>query len=551
MRGRGSFALGAAALVACAVSACQEAPTSILLELSTSVPCAETKGLVVKVVTDGAPGERVIETTRCEGTQGRQGEPRIGSLSIVPGGSRDAKITVRIVLGVERPARECGPDTAYAGCIVARRTLRFAPNRELDLPVVLRRECRGIACDDATTCVAGQCRAALIDDAAACSGATCGEGSLKPVATGSDAGVTPRLDAGAAIATDGGSLSCGASEKLCNGRCVSAGDPYFGCRPTGCTPCPDLDDGDYVCELGLCTVLRCKAGYKRCGDACVEADAQHGCGGTSCAPCDAANGTANCTASGACALSCKPGFKLCGGKCVNVNDPTYGCSPTQCSAASCPSPGAGTIACVGGACVVGACSPGTKNCNQKCVPTDAQNGCQDPARCAPCSAGNVCGGTTGATVCTCVPELAKTTCAGKACGSAKNNCGQTVNCPDRCSGYDTCGGGSAGPNGCGCTSVSACGGNSCGSVYDNCGRSEWCGSCAWPDFCGGGGGNLCGAPQEGNCGPNWATMGTFSCDAGQERQRICGCHPPLYSDPTSWVHEGGDCYSHVTGQSCP
>lgn len=90
----------------------------------------------------------------------------------------------------------------------------------------------------------------------------------------------------------------------------------------------------------------------------------------------------------------------------------------------------------------------------------------------------------------------------------------------------------------------------CGSYYDNCGRPVYCGGCSWPSFCGGGGYNVCGAPPEGNCGPNWPSMGTFWCDGGRQYQRICGCYPLGYQDSNLWVHESDDCYSHMTGNGC-
>jgi hypothetical protein len=150
-----------------------------------------------------------------------------------------------------------------------------------------------------------------------------------------------------------------------------------------------------------------------------------------------------------------------------------------------------------------------------------------------------------------VPQPLNTTCSGKACGPATDNCGQTVTCPDRCHAPDTCGGGGVGKNKCGCTSDPACSGKNCGGYYDNCGRYQYCGDCAWPEFCGGGGGDVCGAPPDGDCGPNWGSMGSFTCDAQHaEHQTICGCHPPMYYDPAYWARQGSDCYEHFTGRGC-
>lgn len=543
-----------------AASACDDdRPTSVSLEMTTTLACADFKGAIVSVTTAGVADERSLDTTRC--TDGVP-EARIGTVLIVPGSATDALITLRIVAGFERPASDCTRANGYAGCIVARRTLRFVPGRELDLPVVLRRECASIACDEVTTCVKGTCRSALIEDPLACTGVGCNEGALAGPSTATPIGPSgPDGDAGAVLEAghDGGvtlpidgGLICAPSEKICDGKCVSSSDPIYGCLAAGCSACPGIATGDYKCAGESCALVKCKTNFKQCGGACIGADISNGCGSPSCTPCDATNGTASCkldaVGKSACSIACKAGFKSCGGKCVSVNDPTYGCSPSQCSAASCPAAGGGTLACVGGACVIGTCPAGTKNCGQKCVPTDAQNGCQDPLRCTACGQSDECLGTPS--VCTCVPQSRTTTCAGKACGPAVNNCGQTVQCPTRCQFYDVCGGGGAGPNGCGCTSDPACAGRNCGFYYDNCGRGQDCGGCSWPSYCGGGGNQVCGATAEGNCGPSWPTMGTFRCDSGRRLQKICGCMPPLYSDPAFWAWDGGDCYEHLTGEPC-
>lgn len=516
---RAARIIALAAALGGAFAACGVSSTTVTLEVTSELACDALKGVDILVTNVDTGAERSTRTTRC---QTRGADSRVGSLVIEPGQREDATIEVRVVAGVERPVASCTANDDWAGCIVARRTVQFSPGTNVPVAIALR---RSPAAD-----------AGVADDA----------GPVPPDGapwTASDAGTDG--DATVVVPVDGGPL-CGVNEKSCGGKCVANDDPQFGCSLAGCSPCPDLAVADYACTSQTCSLVQCKTGFKKCGGGCVAADVAHGCNTASCAPCDASNGTATCTTQG-CSLKCANGFKRCGGKCVSIADPTYGCSATSCSATSCPNPGGGTLACVGSACVIGSCPAGTKNCNQKCVPKDVQNGC-DGATCSPCAPTNVCSGTPA--VCTCVPESAATTCAGKSCGTATNNCGQRVNCPDKCQWPQTCGGGGAGKNACGCTRDPQCQNMTCGAYYDNCGYYVTCGSCTWPEFCGGGGGNVCGAPWQGDCGSNWPSMGTFTCDdQHREHQTICGCHPEGYYDPALWGRYA-DCYEHLTGRGC-
>lgn len=553
---RAARVIALAAAVACSIAACGVSSTTVTLEVTTDLPCEALRGVDIAVSTMGVSGERSTRTARCTADASSS---RVGSLVIVPRGGEGATIAVRVVAGVDRAIGECTASDRWAGCIVSRRIVRFVPGANVDVSVALRRACTALGCDESSTCVAGECKSAACPP-----GTSCDEENLGPApGPAADGGpleggpllpdAEPPHDAGAdGDATlplpDGGAL-CKPTEKICDNKCVAASDPAYGCLAAGCSPCPDIAIAEYACTSQTCALLHCQPGYKKCGSGCVPADVDHGCAEASCAPCDAIHGTASCSAQGKCAITCASGFKSCGGKCVSVSDPTYGCSATGCSAASCPNPGSGTLACVGTSCVIGSCPPGTKKCNQKCVPTDVQNGCESLTSCSACPTSNVCAGTPS--VCTCVPESPATTCAGQSCGTATNNCGKKVTCQDKCQAPDWCNGGNAGPNGCGCTPDPECIGRNCGAYYDNCGRYVSCGSCSWPDFCGGGGSNMCGAPFDGDCGPNWPSMGTFWCDADHlQHQTICNCRPAGYADPTLWARQGEDCYTHYTGQGC-
>lgn len=291
-------------------------------------------------------------------------------------------------------------------------------------------------------------------------------------------GGTPVIDGGPP--GSGGAGACAPDQKLCGGTCVAISDPQYGCDPTLCsaTACPNAMGATLVCRAGLCVVGACGFGTKNCAERCVSlTDAAYGCGATTCdattCPNPGAGGTVACQG-GACVIgTCASGTKKCSGKCVAVSDPSYGCGATTCDAATCPSAGTGTLICQGGACVIGACGAGTKKCGDKCVTTDAANGCADAARCTPCANTEACVGTPA--VCTCVPTVLATVCAGK-CGMLPNGCGGMHICTGTCTSPQTCGGGGT-PNVCGCTPpmtmAAACAGK-CGPVPNGCGTNYAC-----------------------------------------------------------------------------
>jgi hypothetical protein len=90
----------------------------------------------------------------------------------------------------------------------------------------------------------------------------------------------------------------------------------------------------------------------------------------------------------------------------------------------------------------------------------------------------------------CVPAPITTTCAGKQCGPAVDNCGNAVTCPNTCSNPAACGVGVP-PNQCGCISNgNPCPFNQCsGTRTDNCGNVFSCNaSCGLDGVCPGSGG---------------------------------------------------------------
>ncbi len=189
---------------------------------------------------------------------------------------------------------------------------------------------------------------------------------------------------------------------------------------------------------------------------------------------------------------------------------------------------------------------GGQVCNGLANPT-----CVECLSNAECTAPETCGGGAPgqqvANVCGCTPANAAA-CIGKACGPAVNNCGATITCPNTCVAPQTCGGGGAGPNGCGCTAdtlATTCAGKACGPATNNCGTAVTCpNTCVAPQTCGGGGAgaNQCGCtadpvattcagkacgPATNNCGtvitcPN-TCVAPQTCGGGGAGANGCGC----------------------------
>ena len=82
-------------------------------------------------------------------------EPRIGTLAIVPSGSRDDQFDLEVVAGVGVSASSCREN--ITGCIVARRRVSFRPHQSLTLPILLSDRCIGVPCDVDQTCDLGTC----------------------------------------------------------------------------------------------------------------------------------------------------------------------------------------------------------------------------------------------------------------------------------------------------------------------------------------------------------------------------------------------------------
>ncbi|HEU4410431.1 MAG TPA: hypothetical protein VFS43_34570 [Polyangiaceae bacterium] len=174
MRVRLGARLGARWLVPSAVATiaaggCQEA-TQIRLNVKTNLPCSRLNNAAIAVGSDGNDLARKVAEQGdyafahhqvgpgglCR--DGAGGFNEIGMTVLVPGGQADAPVAFQIVLGIDKPV---APSLCVAGnesCVSASGSLKYVPNRALDVPVTLFEVCLGVVCDPGSTCYeAGKC----------------------------------------------------------------------------------------------------------------------------------------------------------------------------------------------------------------------------------------------------------------------------------------------------------------------------------------------------------------------------------------------------------
>ncbi len=222
-RGRSLTSLLLALLPVMLVSApgCRS-PTEVSLDLTTDVPCASFTGASVAVGTQDTVETKPPATTTSTCNAGGT----IGSLVIVPSGSDDAEITIRVAGGVNRDPETCTDDAAdFTGCIVSRRAVRFIEHTPLTLDVPLRSACVGVVCPDTQTCVEGACVSDLVP-------ATCG--------TGGEACGEAQLDLDGAVPADGGVVDAGTDATVDSGVPEAATMPPLDATADG----PPVDAAD-------------------------------------------------------------------------------------------------------------------------------------------------------------------------------------------------------------------------------------------------------------------------------------------------------------------
>ena len=134
---------------------CRDA-TEITLHVHTNLLCtdpAKWKGVAVYA---GASGSDIESKAPALTTSACDVNGEIGTLVVVPSGSKYAEVALRVVAGIDVKPEECAA-RHYAGCIVARRTVRFNAHDSVALDVELTSDCVNLGCDESHTCVDGAC----------------------------------------------------------------------------------------------------------------------------------------------------------------------------------------------------------------------------------------------------------------------------------------------------------------------------------------------------------------------------------------------------------
>jgi hypothetical protein len=89
----------------------------------------------------------------------------IGSIVLVPpeDAEKNAPFAVKVVASLGAPLENCVAPDYGPSCIVARRAMRFVPQRPFHVPVRLSQACAGVVCPETQTCVDGTCRSVTVD----------------------------------------------------------------------------------------------------------------------------------------------------------------------------------------------------------------------------------------------------------------------------------------------------------------------------------------------------------------------------------------------------
>lgn len=228
--GRGALGVrakraGAAAIavalggVAAAIPACY-GPTEVRVVVTTTAACdaGTMRGLAPGIETQLFTGTRgdtffeldpTAETRECSPS----GEPRIGTLSVVPSGDREGRFDLEVIAGVGVAASSCRA-SGFKNCIVARRRITFRPHQSLEVPVLLSDRCIDKPCGSDESCDLGEC--AKIEDCTENGGCPRERGEVPPAVARPEADASvdaPVLDAGPDV--DGEVLrSCGPTPEV-------------------------------------------------------------------------------------------------------------------------------------------------------------------------------------------------------------------------------------------------------------------------------------------------------------------------------------------------
>jgi hypothetical protein len=227
---------------------------------------------------------------------------------------------------------------------------------------------------------------------------------------------------------------------------------------------------------------------------------------------------------------CTSAQKLCASVCVGKNDPTYGCTASDCTPCALDHATAG---CSIGACVVTACDTGYANCDN-----DASNGCEvdttsDPLHCGTCLKGcsfaHAIAGCTGGSctlgACDANFENCDSDPANGCEADLQNNPKTCGNCATEClvsGGTPVCNSGVCGSSGCN-AGLGDCDSNVAGCETDITTSLAHCGycnhACSFP--------NATAKCEASQCKLDACTSGFLNCDGNEAN----GCEVNAQTDP--------------------
>lgn len=313
----------ATTLVTLSVVDCAD-PTEIVLDIRSDA-CGDVKNTGIAVSTPDRIDDADLTafTPRPAGCEAKPAD-RVGTLTIYPSGAKDAEVGVRIVTGMQRNAQDCGKGP-YAGCIVARRVLRFVPGTSQKVIVIMSRACEGKDCGRGADCESGQCVTTLPDGGVVEAGEP--DADAPGDGGGADDGGIPEAGPDACVNCEGAGKTCtngntcaiDCNVATCSGatvcgpglRCTVGCATSGQCNDTVCNAPGGSCRFDCTTQAAACKDITCR------GDDCyVSCTTPNGCdgvnltGGDAGLNCNANNacsdGYAHCDA-GRCVLACNPG----------------------------------------------------------------------------------------------------------------------------------------------------------------------------------------------------------------------------------------------------
>lgn len=209
--------------LALATLACRE-PTQIQVTVSRDFPCNLTLDTGIRVGSMVSYRSKDLSThsARCAAD-----DPEIGTVVITPSGGRKEEIAFEVVAGLGIPVEDCLAPAARQrytdrseeeGCIWAARSLYFMPHETVEVPIVLRANCKNVPCDESanSVCVNGDCKpiqCPLGDTRCTEETLAAGSGGAGPVGGSGGAGDTEPLTG---FGTEG--PSCTTEPLLCQGE---------------------------------------------------------------------------------------------------------------------------------------------------------------------------------------------------------------------------------------------------------------------------------------------------------------------------------------------